>query len=104
MKHLAKTLSKEELEISFKKPPPINFLAQRRKQIKENSAANRYKVVNCHRSLDTSSIEEFEDKVMTFVDIEDSASLAANQSTAATAEEEEKVCNSSNLHKNYIVY
>ncbi|XP_032678052.1 probable RNA polymerase II nuclear localization protein SLC7A6OS [Odontomachus brunneus] len=89
LKHLAKTLNMKELETSFKKSPCVNLLAQRRKQTKENSAANRYKVVNCHRSLDTSSMEEFEDKVMTFVDIEDSISLAVNQSTAA-AEKKEK--------------
>lgn len=95
---MAKTLSKEETKVSkanFKQPPPVNFLAQRRKEAREKSAENRYKVVNYHRSLDTSNIEEFEDKMMTVVDIEDSALLAVDQNTetAATEEEDEKkVC------------
>lgn len=100
LQHLAKTLSKEEIEANFKKAPYVNLLERRRKQAKENSAANRFKVINYHRSLDTSNVEEFEDKVMTFIDIEDSVSLTINQNTT----EEEQVCDSSNLHKNYVFY
>lgn len=103
LQHLAKTLKKEDAKASYKQPPAVNFLAQRRIQAQKSSAENRYKVVSCHRSLDTSNIEEFEDKVVTLVDIEDSVSLTANQNAATTTvimleeEDEDNVCDSSNL-------
>ncbi|EFN78028.1 probable RNA polymerase II nuclear localization protein SLC7A6OS [Harpegnathos saltator] len=90
LQHLAKTLNKEELKASFKQPPSVNFLAQRRKQTREKSAEDRYKVINHHRSLDISNIKEFEDKVMTVIDVEDSASPTVNHNIAAPVEEEEK--------------
>lgn len=108
LQHLAETLKKEEIKVNVKQllTPCIDYLTKRRKQAQENWAENRYKVVNCLRSLDTSNIEEFEDKVLTFVDIEDSASLTENQSTAAATitEEDDKVCDSSNLYKNVALY
>ncbi|XP_014467790.1 PREDICTED: probable RNA polymerase II nuclear localization protein SLC7A6OS [Dinoponera quadriceps] len=97
LKHLVKTLNKEELKATFKQHPSMNVLVQMREQAKENSAKNRYKVVNRHRSLNTSDIEEFEDKVMRFIDVEDSASLIANQNTAAAVIEEDE-----DKHSNYV--
>lgn len=74
VEHLVKTLGKDELEANFKQHP-VDILKKLREVRKKASADNRYRVVNCHRSLDTSNIEEFEDKVMTLIDAEDIGSV-----------------------------
>lgn len=84
VKHLVKTLGKNELEEKFKKPP-INILNKLRQSTKQASADNRYKVVNCHRSLDTSDVEEFDDKVMTLIDVENVSAVEKD----STAEQDE---------------
>lgn len=61
-----------------------DVLARVHKEKTEKSAANRYKVVESLRKLDTSNVMEFKDKVFTFLDVEDSDSLALNQDVAST--------------------
>lgn len=54
----------------------MDVLNKVREKTKEASAENRYKVINCFRSLDNSNHEKFEDKAMTVIDVEDSVSCA----------------------------
>lgn len=79
MQHLAQVLNKEELKSNFKKHIPVDILTKMRAEVKNSSAVQRYKVVNYQRSRDTSNVEKFEDKTMTFLDLVDSASCTENQ-------------------------
>ena len=75
VEHLIQTLGKDELKANFKQHP-VDVLNKVREKTKEASAENRYKVINCFRSLDNSNHEKFEDKAMTVIDVEDSVSCA----------------------------
>ncbi|KAI4504578.1 hypothetical protein M0802_000128 [Mischocyttarus mexicanus] len=74
IKRLVKTVSKSELEKSYKKHL-VNIKDMLRTQIANNSIQNRYKIVNRYRSLDTSNTEESGNN-MTIIDIEDSVSCS----------------------------
>ncbi|XP_076243379.1 female sterile (2) ltoPP43 [Calliopsis andreniformis] len=74
VEHLIQTLGKDELKANYKKHP-VDILNKIREKTKQTSVENRYKVVNCVRSLDNSNVEEFEEKV-TLIDVEDSISCA----------------------------
>ncbi|XP_003707729.1 female sterile (2) ltoPP43 [Megachile rotundata] len=78
--HLIQTYGKDDLKVNFKQHP-IDILNKLRETTKQSSAENRYKVVNCCRSLDDSTLEDFEDVVMTVIDIEDSKSMAKQDAT-----------------------
>ncbi|KAG7207564.1 hypothetical protein KM043_009188 [Ampulex compressa] len=88
VEHIAKTLSKDELKATYKQHT-VDVLAKARENVKQTSIENRYKVINCFRSLDTSNVEEFEDKVMTVIDVEDSVSCSKKQDS--TEEDESYV-------------
>ena len=51
-----------------------------RETTKQASAENRYKVVNCFRSLDNSNTENSEETVVTVIDVEDSKSITKKDS------------------------
>lgn len=72
--HLVKTLGKDELKTNYKRHA-VNVLDKIREKTKQASIENRYKVINCNRSLDTSHVDELEDTV-TVIDVEDSVSCS----------------------------
>lgn len=72
-----KTVGKNELKANYKRHvvDVKNVIRERTKQI---SMENRYKVVNCCRSLDTLNTNELED-TMTVIDVEDSLSCSTTK-------------------------
>lgn len=79
VEHLVKTLGKNELEANYKQHV-VDIKSKSRERIKQKSMENRYKVINCRRSLDTSKIEKLDDSfVTTVIDIEDSVSCATTK-------------------------
>ncbi|KAK2584232.1 hypothetical protein KPH14_006647 [Odynerus spinipes] len=75
VEHLVKVLGKNELEANYKQHV-VDTKSKSRERIKQKSIENRYKVINCRRSLDTSNIENLDDKVTTVIDVEDSISCS----------------------------
>ncbi|KAF7404698.1 putative RNA polymerase II nuclear localization protein SLC7A6OS [Vespula maculifrons] len=77
IEHLVKTVGKNELKANYKRHvvDVKNVIRERTKQI---SMENRYKVVNCCRSLDTLNTNELED-TMTVIDVEDSLSCSTTK-------------------------
>lgn len=71
-----------------------------KKWIGVESLAERYKVVNCQRSQDTSSEEKSEEKWLTLIDVEDSwsVSIAAKQNAKETEVSHKNFC------KNALIY
>ncbi|XP_014607337.1 PREDICTED: probable RNA polymerase II nuclear localization protein SLC7A6OS [Polistes canadensis] len=74
IKRLAKTVRKNELKENFKKHM-VDIKNMLRTQIKNNSIQSRYKIVNRHRSMDESNIEESGDN-LTVIDIEETLSYS----------------------------
>ncbi|XP_076634131.1 female sterile (2) ltoPP43 [Colletes latitarsis] len=75
VEHIIQALKKDELKANFKHHS-VDILKKAREKTKQASANNRYKVINCIRSLDNSNPKELEDKVMTVIDVEDCISCA----------------------------
>ncbi|XP_043252571.1 probable RNA polymerase II nuclear localization protein SLC7A6OS [Colletes gigas] len=75
VEHIIQALKKDELKANFKHHS-VDILKKAREKTKQASANNRYKVINCIRSLDNSGPKELEDKVMTVIDVEDCISCA----------------------------
>ncbi|XP_053999233.1 probable RNA polymerase II nuclear localization protein SLC7A6OS [Hylaeus anthracinus] len=75
VQHLIQTLGKDELKANFKQHS-VDIINKARERAKQASAENRYKVINCFRSLDSTNHEVLEDKIMTVIDVEDSVSCA----------------------------
>ncbi|XP_071876252.1 female sterile (2) ltoPP43 [Bombus fervidus] len=83
VEHLIQGYGKDELQANFKQHhiDSKQILSKIREATKQASAINRYKVVNCFRSLDNSNVENSEKKVKTVViDVEDSKSIAKRDS------------------------
>lgn len=83
MEHLIQSYGKDELQANFKQHhiDSKQILSKLREATKQASAKNRYKVVNCFRSLDNSNSENSEKNVLTVViDVEDSKSIAKRDS------------------------
>ncbi|XP_060815632.1 probable RNA polymerase II nuclear localization protein SLC7A6OS [Bombus pascuorum] len=81
VEHLIQGYGKDELQANFKQHhiDLKQILSKIREATKQASAKNRYKVVNCFRSLDND--ENSEKKVKTVViDVEDSKSIAKRDS------------------------
>lgn len=75
--HLIQNYRKDELQTYFKQHP-IDIINKVREITKQTSVENRYKVINCFRSLN--NIESSEEKVMTVIDVEDSISIEKKDS------------------------
>lgn len=73
--HIIQTYGKDELKENFKQHP-VDILNKARETVKQASIENRYKVVNCFRSLDSSNHEDPEENTVTVIDVEDSKSMA----------------------------
>ncbi|XP_017878535.1 probable RNA polymerase II nuclear localization protein SLC7A6OS isoform X2 [Ceratina calcarata] len=71
---------KDKLKANFKQHP-VDVLSKARKLTKHASAESRYKVVSFFRSLDNSNHEDTKEKCTTVIDIEDSRSMAEEEST-----------------------
>lgn len=83
VEHLIQSYGKDELQANFKQHhiDSKQILSKLREATKQASAKNRYKVVNCFRSLDNSNSENSEKNVPTVViDVEDSKSIAKRDS------------------------
>lgn len=87
VEHLVKTLGKEELQANYKQHV-VDIKRKTRENIKQQSMEGRYKVINCRRSLDTSNLEQLDDKVTTVIDIEDSISCSASKDAEPAKPEE----------------
>ncbi|CAK9799134.1 Probable RNA polymerase II nuclear localization protein SLC7A6OS [Anthophora quadrimaculata] len=72
---IIRNYDKDELKANFKQHP-VDIINKLRQITKQASAENRYKVINCFRSLDNSIVEDSEEKGMTVIDVEDSKSIA----------------------------
>ncbi|KOX73190.1 putative RNA polymerase II nuclear localization protein SLC7A6OS [Melipona quadrifasciata] len=79
VEHLIQTYAKNERRIHLK-PHFTDVLNKIRETTKQASAENRYKVVNCFRSLDNSNKESSEETVVTVIDVEDSKSVTKKDS------------------------
>lgn len=83
MENLIQGYGKDELQANFKQHhiDAKQILSKIREATKQASAKNRYKVVNCFRSLDNSNSENAEKNVTTvLIDVEDSKSIAKRNS------------------------
>ncbi|XP_078046598.1 female sterile (2) ltoPP43 [Augochlora pura] len=89
VKHLIQSVGKDELEASFKQHS-VDILNKSREMMKQASAENRYKVINCMRSLDSVTLNDSENNEMTVIDVEDSISCGI-ESEEHTEEEENYV-------------
>ncbi|XP_043510498.1 probable RNA polymerase II nuclear localization protein SLC7A6OS [Frieseomelitta varia] len=74
VEHLIQTYAKNEGRMHSKQHF-TDVLNKIRETTKQASAENRYKVVNCFRSLDNSNAENSEETVVTVIDVEDSKSI-----------------------------
>lgn len=79
VEHIIHNYGKDELKANFKQHP-VDILNKARETTKQASAENRYKVVNLFRSLDNSNHEDVEEKCTTVIDIEDSRTIAKEDS------------------------
>lgn len=79
VEHIIRNYDKDELKANFKQHH-VDVINKLRETTKQASAENRYKVINCFRSLDNSTVEDSEEKGMTVIDVEDSKSIANNVS------------------------
>ncbi|XP_071557598.1 uncharacterized protein Fs(2)ltopp43 [Temnothorax nylanderi] len=82
-KHVAKILPKikaENYQAGVKRPfdydYPANVSGKIPKWTDEDSTTERYKVIDCQHSLDTSNEEELKDKWVTLVEVEDCWSIS----------------------------
>lgn len=83
-KHVAKILPKIDVEnrkAGVKRMSdndyPANISGKMPKWIdSEDSMTKRYKIIDCQHSMDTSNEEEFKDKWMTLIDVEDCWSIS----------------------------
>ncbi|CAK9828525.1 Probable RNA polymerase II nuclear localization protein SLC7A6OS [Anthophora retusa] len=75
VEHIIRNYDKDELKANFKQHH-VDIVNKLRETTKQASAENRYKVINCFRSLDNSTVEDSEEKGMTVIDVEDSKSIA----------------------------
>ncbi|KAF7996701.1 hypothetical protein HCN44_002347 [Aphidius gifuensis] len=72
-KHL-KNQTKDDIETNYKKPTIKNVIENSRIKVKESSRQNRWKVINCSRSVDNKiddDDEKISDNGMTIIDVED---------------------------------
>lgn len=92
-KHVAKILPKintENHKSGIKRVSdndyPANITGKVPKWIDVDTMAERYKVTDCQHSLDTSNEEEFKNKWMTLIDVEDRWSIShlTNQAEEAS--------------------
>ncbi|KOC62719.1 putative RNA polymerase II nuclear localization protein SLC7A6OS [Habropoda laboriosa] len=79
VEHIIQNYDINDLKANFKQHP-VDVINKVRETTKQASAENRYKVVNCFRSLDNSTVEDSEENVMTVIDVEDSKSIAKKDS------------------------
>ncbi|CAL7935924.1 unnamed protein product [Xylocopa violacea] len=75
VEHIIRICEKDDLKANFKQHP-VDIINKMRDATKQASAENRYKVVNCFRSLNNSNVEDSEEKAITVIDVEDSKSIA----------------------------
>ncbi|CAK9814998.1 Probable RNA polymerase II nuclear localization protein SLC7A6OS [Anthophora plagiata] len=75
VEHIIRNYDKDELKANFKQHH-VDVINKLREATKQASAENRYRVINCFRSLDNSAVEDSEEKGMTVIDVEDSKSVA----------------------------
>ncbi|XP_051164651.1 probable RNA polymerase II nuclear localization protein SLC7A6OS [Leptopilina boulardi] len=71
--HITKKLTKEELKTNYKQHV-VNVADKIRKETRESSAENRFKVINRFRSLNNSKTEDSDVEEITVIDVEDTNS------------------------------
>lgn len=102
IEHLVKTVGKNELKTNYKQHV-VDVKNVMRERIKQKSMENRYKVVNCCRSLDTLNTNELED-TMTVIDIEDSLSCSTDKNLDSETVRSDILFAYHYLYKTFCIY
>ncbi|XP_012281280.1 probable RNA polymerase II nuclear localization protein SLC7A6OS [Orussus abietinus] len=79
IEHVAKTLSTNDRKANYKQHI-VDITGKNRHRTKQDSLENRYRVINCFRSLEQSKIDQPDETVTTVIDVEDSRSCMAQNS------------------------